>query len=168
MMRRRERPVELSDGSDEEDEINSPLDNERTLINDDEEEEIERINRRELSKRAWWFVSTAKPNHGVERALDSDMETYWQSDGSLPHFIVCNFHRFEMVDEVRIWLDPQNDESYSPIRLEISAGTSLSDMDVSKVCFMFANQCRSLECLNLVKLKAGHRSNYIQPMINQY
>src|SRR5438105_559469 len=37
--------------------------------------------------QAVWSLSSAKPNFGVQQLRDSNLDTYWQSDGLHPHFI---------------------------------------------------------------------------------
>ncbi len=40
-----------------------------------------------------WTVSSAKPGNGIAEIRDGSSDTYWQSDGHLPHYINIEFQR---------------------------------------------------------------------------
>lgn len=40
-----------------------------------------------------WTVSSAKPGNGIAELRDGSNDTYWQSDGQLPHYINIEFQR---------------------------------------------------------------------------
>lgn len=44
-------------------------------------------NVREVGAQAVWSLSSCKPGFGVEQLRDNSVETYWQSDGQLPHLV---------------------------------------------------------------------------------
>lgn len=44
-------------------------------------------NVREVGGQAVWSLSSCKPGFGVEQLRDNSVETYWQSDGQLPHLV---------------------------------------------------------------------------------
>ncbi|XP_058831134.1 anaphase-promoting complex subunit 10 isoform X2 [Topomyia yanbarensis] len=50
-------------------------------------------NVREVGSQAVWSLSSCKPGFGVEQLRDNSMETYWQSDGQLPHLVNIQFPR---------------------------------------------------------------------------
>lgn len=89
---------------------------------------------REIGSEATFTISSAKPGNGVEQLRDNNLESYWQSDGSFPHFINVQFLRRVAVSKVCIYLDYSADESYTPKKLCISSGTSIHDlMDIITV-----------------------------------
>ena len=54
---------------------------------------------------------------GVEQLRDDSMETYWQSDGQLPHLVNIQFRRKTTVNDVAIYTDFKLDESYTPSKV---------------------------------------------------
>lgn len=53
---------------------------------------------------------------------------YWQSDGGTPHLINIQFHRKVSLSEVCFYLDYQHDESYTPKKLSLRAGSTFHDL----------------------------------------
>lgn len=83
---------------------------------------------RELGHLAVWTVSSAKPGNGIAELRDNSTETYWQSDGHLPHYINIEFQRKVTISEVAILLDYNRDESYTPQRISVRAGNKHADL----------------------------------------
>ncbi|KEG14053.1 anaphase promoting complex subunit 10 [Trypanosoma grayi] len=77
---------------------------------------------------AVWTVSSAKHGNGVTCLLDDCHETFWQSDGVLPHVISIDFARLTSVATVALFLSSQQDESYTPRKIRVQAGTHSGDM----------------------------------------
>lgn len=71
-----------------------------------------------------WF----RPGFGVERLRDNIMDTYWQSDGQLPHLVNIQFHRKTNISQIYIYTDYKLDESYTPSRISIRAGSHFNDL----------------------------------------
>jgi anaphase-promoting complex subunit 10 len=102
--------------------------------------------KREIGDEAVWSLSTAKPGNGVEQIRDGtglpnkevtiltnsvyadNVDTYWQSDGGQPHLINIQFHKKMTILEVSFYLDYKLDESYTPKKLSIRAGTTFHDL----------------------------------------
>lgn len=65
---------------------------------------------------------------------------FWQSDGPQPHLL--NIHFFKMVEiaGVRIYLDFDLDESYTPTKIAFLAGTGYADLQ--EWCVMSFEQPR--------------------------
>lgn len=57
------------------------------------------------------------------------METYWQSDGQLPHLVNIQFHRKTTISQIYIYSDYKLDESYTPSRISIRCGTHFNDLN---------------------------------------
>lgn len=84
--------------------------------------------RRDISEKGIWTLSSAKLGFGVCQLLDDSLTTYWQSDGSQPHSVSIYFPRKLYVTEFCVYLDFKSDESYTPSKLSILIGNSLTDM----------------------------------------
>ena len=82
---------------------------------------------RDIGRMAMWSVSSAKPGNGVDKLLNDDNSTYWQSDGG-PLHVNVQFLKKMRVQEVAIYLDFKLDESYTPMDISIWVGTSYADL----------------------------------------
>lgn len=83
---------------------------------------------REVGSQAVWSLSTCKPGFGVENLRDNSLDSYWQSDGPQPHFINIQFKRRTVVSHLYIYTDFKQDESYTPFRVAIRAGSNFHDL----------------------------------------
>lgn len=70
---------------------------------------------------------------GVDQIRDDCMETYWQSDGQLPHLVNIQFRRKTIVRDICIYIDYRLDESYTPGRISVRAGTNFNDLQEVEV-----------------------------------
>lgn len=70
---------------------------------------------------------------GVDQLRDDCMETYWQSDGQLPHLVNIQFRRKTVVRDICIYVDYRLDESYTPGRISVRAGTNFNDLQEVEV-----------------------------------
>jgi anaphase-promoting complex subunit 10 len=73
-------------------------------------------------------ISTAKPGNGVEQLRDNNIETYWQSDGVVPHIINVQFNKKMPISKVCIYVDFSLDESYTPKKISLRYGMTLHDI----------------------------------------
>ena len=80
-----------------------------------------------------WSVSSAFPGFGVEQLRDLSTDTYWQSDGQLPHLVNIQFRRKTTVSHVRVFTDFKLDESYTPSRISVRCGTNFNDLQVRRI-----------------------------------
>jgi hypothetical protein len=48
-------------------------------------------NRREIGEYGIWSLSSSKQGNSVEQLRDDNINTFWQSDGIQPHFIIVQF-----------------------------------------------------------------------------
>ena len=105
---------------------------------------------RDIGSLAVWSLSGAKPGNGVDQLLDDDVcccavvfqtaiatgrvlwcvqpATYWQSDGTAPHLVNVQFHRKMSLQQVSLYVDFSADESYTPKKLCIRAGSTAADL----------------------------------------
>jgi len=84
----------------------------------------------EIGRLACWTVSSAKPGFGVELLRDGKASTFWQSDGTTPHTVTLFFRRLTTVTTVLLLLHGEEDDSYTPEVVSVSAGTTASDLQV--------------------------------------
>ena len=75
-----------------------------------------------------WSLSSAKAGSGVDQIRDGTSETYWQSDGGQPHYLLVHFSRRVCVSHVVLYLDYNLDESYTPKKVSIKMGMTLQDL----------------------------------------
>ena len=87
-------------------------------------------NTREVGGQATWSLSSCKPGFGVEQLRDDSHETYWQSDGQLPHLVNICFKRKTTVSAVAVYTDFRLDESYTPSKISVRCGTNFNDLQV--------------------------------------
>lgn len=110
-------------------------------------------NVREVGSQAIWSLSSCKPGwswnfvnigyvfsllecflgFGVEQLRDDRVDTYWQSDGQLPHLVNIQFQRKTTVSDIYIYTDYKLDESYTPSRISIRVGTHFNDLQEIEV-----------------------------------
>lgn len=83
---------------------------------------------REIGNQAVWSLSSCKPGFGVERLRDNIIDTYWQSDGQLPHLVNVQFHRKTRITAVYLYADYKLDESYTPSRISLRTGSNFNDL----------------------------------------
>ncbi|KAJ5351740.1 hypothetical protein N7452_000714 [Penicillium brevicompactum] len=85
-------------------------------------------NLREISSLASWTVSTSKPGCGVAALRNPSPSQYWQSDGPQPHTLTLHFFKLVAVVRVRVYLDFELDESYTPTKMIFAAGMGGNDL----------------------------------------
>ncbi|XP_018331827.1 anaphase-promoting complex subunit 10-like [Agrilus planipennis] len=88
---------------------------------------------REVGNQAIWSLSSCKPGFGVEQLRDDRNDTYWQSDGQLPHLVNIQFQRKTTISDIYIYTDYKLDESYTPSRISIRVGTHFNDLQEVEV-----------------------------------
>eukprot|EP00126_Sphaerothecum_destruens_P008799 Sdes_comp20344_c0_seq2m14105 len=115
------------------------------IIKEEEAELISAKNseKREIGQNAVWSLSTWKQGFGVEQLRDSNIDTYWQSDGPQPHLINIHFHKRTTVKEICVYTDYKQDESYTPSKLSVRIGANFHDLQVRRnLCsYVFVMQC---------------------------
>ena len=85
-------------------------------------------NLREISSLASWTVSTSKPGCGVAALRHPSPSQYWQSDGPQPHTLTLHFFKLVAVVRIRVYLDFELDESYTPTKMVFLAGMGGNDL----------------------------------------
>jgi anaphase-promoting complex subunit 10 len=85
-------------------------------------------NRREVGEYGMWSLSSAKSGNGVEQLRDENVNTFWQSDGGQPHYIIIQFLKKFRINEVWIYLDYKTDESYTPSKISLKVENAFGEM----------------------------------------
>ena len=83
---------------------------------------------RDISHQAVWTLSSCKSGFGVENLIDSCLDTFWQSDGPQPHLVNMQFKQKTKIKDICIYADYKADESYTPSKIIIKAGTHVNDL----------------------------------------
>lgn len=89
-----------------------------------------KMNRLASASQAYQPVTifTVHTGFGVEQLRDNCMDTYWQSDGQLPHLVNIQFQRKIAISHICMYTDYKLDESYTPSRISLRAGTHFNDL----------------------------------------
>lgn len=88
--------------------------------------ESDRI-KREIGDFGIWTLSSAKAGNGVDQLRDDNINSFWQSDGSQPHFLKIEFLKKFRINEIWIYLDYKTDESYTPNKLSLQIENSFHE-----------------------------------------
>lgn len=111
-------------------------------------EDLDSLQLLDLSPLASWKLSSYKQGHGLDQLRDDNPNTYWQSDGSndgtpdpgmngdsphhKPHSITLQFSKKVSLERISLFCNYHVDESYTPLRIRIMAGSS--SWDLTEVC----------------------------------
>ncbi|RMD43177.1 hypothetical protein DV735_g1961, partial [Chaetothyriales sp. CBS 134920] len=88
----------------------------------DELRELEGL--RDISSLATWTLSSAKPGCALPQLRHPSPNFFWQSDGPQPHILTLHFFKLVAIVKMRIYLDFELDESYTPTKIRFYAGMS--------------------------------------------
>jgi len=105
---------------------------------------------------ATWTVSSHKLGFDVNCLRDEDPETFWQSDGPQPHHITLQFAKKVPVQKLAIMLNFPADDSYTPVKLLIKAGTGLYDLQEVKTVTMDKPNGWIIFDVGTERMKDGH------------
>lgn len=114
-------------------------------------EELENLQLLDLSPLANWKLSSYKQGCGLSQLLEDSPDSLWQSDGSNgtnnvnastggmnnnqlanPHSVTIQFAKKISLERISIFTNFTLDESYTPSKIRIMAGSS--GWDLSEVC----------------------------------
>lgn len=82
----------------------------------------------DIGNLAAWEVSSAKQGCDIEQIRDDSALTFWQSDGQQPHYLVIRFTKCVNIERISMFLNYSVDESYTPDKLSVLAGTGEHDL----------------------------------------
>ncbi|KAH7081102.1 galactose-binding domain-like protein, partial [Paraphoma chrysanthemicola] len=83
---------------------------------------------REISTLASWTVSSSKPGCSIPQLRHPSTDLFWQSDGPQPHYLNIHFFKLVRIVGLRLYLDFEHDESYTPTRIIFLAGSGMNDL----------------------------------------
>lgn len=83
---------------------------------------------REISTLASWTVSSSKPGCSIPQLRHPSTSLFWQSDGPQPHYLNIHFFKLVRIVGLRLFLDFEADESYTPTRIIFLAGSGQNDL----------------------------------------
>ena len=93
--------------------------------------------KKELGGFGVWTLNSAKQGNGIVQLRDNSAETFWQSDGPIPHLVDLHFPKKTRVSEIALYLDYKTDESYTPEVISIKGGLHLNAMqEITRVSLL--------------------------------
>lgn len=104
------------------------IDDAEPLLEDDLASILPPPGLKEISSLASWTVSSSKPGCGVSALRSSDMTQFWQSDGPQPHYLTIHFFKLVSIVHMRLFLNFDHDESYTPTKIQFWAGMGTHDL----------------------------------------
>jgi anaphase-promoting complex subunit 10 len=104
-----------------------------THIQDEDEfmagiREMDRCGLTDIGSLASWRLSSFKTGCGVEALREDNPDLFWQSEGAQPHHVDLQFSKRVSVQRVSIYTSFGLDESYTPSKISLLAGTGLHDL----------------------------------------
>ena len=79
---------------------------------------------RDISSLATWTLSSSKPGCALQQLRHPSPTHFWQSDGPQPHTLTLHFFKLVAIVKIRMYLDFELDESYTPTKMRFFAGMS--------------------------------------------
>jgi anaphase-promoting complex subunit 10 len=79
---------------------------------------------RDISSLATWTLSSSKPGCALAQLRHPSPMHFWQSDGPQPHTLTLHFFKLVAIVKMRIYLDYELDESYTPTKIKFFGGMS--------------------------------------------
>jgi hypothetical protein len=79
---------------------------------------------RDISSLATWTLSSSKPGCALAQLRHPSPTHFWQSDGPQPHTLTLHFFKLVAIVKMRIYLDYELDESYTPTKIKFYGGMS--------------------------------------------
>jgi hypothetical protein len=80
----------------------------------------------DLSAKAALTVSSAA--HLAAKLLDGSLDTYWESQGSRPHWIQFDFPKSVTVQRVLLYMDNAKDDSFTPEKITVMVGSMPNEL----------------------------------------
>ncbi|VUG20307.1 DEBR0S7_00936g1_1 [Brettanomyces bruxellensis] len=90
--------------------------------------ELEGIGLVDIGNLATWTASSFKPGFGTKEMREDSPLSYWQSDGQQPHFITIHFSKKVSIERICMYLNYEEDESYTPSKILILSGSGDHDL----------------------------------------
>ena len=103
-----------------------PVDDDSLLesVPHDPDDTRQLIGLRDISSLATWTLSSSKPGCALAQLRHPSPSHFWQSDGPQPHTLTLHFFKLVAIVKMRVYLDFDLDESYTPTKMRFFAGMS--------------------------------------------
>ena len=89
-----------------------------------------------------------------------DLAHFWQSDGPQPHLLSIHFFKLVSIVSIRVFLDFDNDESYTPTKIQFLAGMSVHDIqEFAEMSFESPNGWHEVDFSNVGRIEADNDSD---------
>lgn len=82
----------------------------------------------DIGNAAHWSVTSYKQGYDVGNLRDDSADTFWQSDGQLPHSVCIRFTKRVAIERISLFLNYMTDESYTPSSILVFAGSGDHDL----------------------------------------
>lgn len=89
---------------------------------------MEQIGLVDIGALGAWSVSSFKAGSGIKELREDNPETFWQSDGTQPHYLDIHFSKKVSISRISIFTDFSRDESYTPSKITFLAGNGFHDL----------------------------------------
>ncbi|EZG46755.1 anaphase-promoting complex subunit 10 [Gregarina niphandrodes] len=76
----------------------------------------------DITHQAIWEVSTAKTGTSVKNLIDTRLDTFWQSNSGVPHFITGYFNYRRNICAVELYVHYGIDDTYTPKIVVVRVG----------------------------------------------
>jgi anaphase-promoting complex subunit 10 len=104
-----------------------PVDHDELIYNKGLQD-LENYGLTDIGNLASWEISSFKSGYDLQQLRDESSSTYWQSDGQQPHNLIIRFTKCVSIKLISIFLNFAVDESYTPDKIAIFAGTGEHDL----------------------------------------
>lgn len=94
----------------------------------------------DVTSDAVWLCSSCKSGHEISNLLDPMPDSYWQSDGPLPHTITVSFSDIKHLKYFYLYTDAAADDSYTPMELSIRMNLTGSSNDFMEILLVEMEQ----------------------------
>lgn len=82
----------------------------------------------ELSSIAKYEASSTRKGYGIMNICNCSENSYWQSNGTLPHVIDISFPQIVLISKISMFVDYNKDDSYTPSSAILLLGFDTSDL----------------------------------------
>jgi len=90
--------------------------------------QLEDVGLVDIGNLATWTASSFKPGFGTKEMREDSPLSFWQSDGQQPHFITIHFSKKVSIERICMYLNYEEDESYTPSKILILSGSGDHDL----------------------------------------
>lgn len=82
----------------------------------------------DIAPQSYFSASSQKPGLGPSNLIDGSPDTFWQTDGALPHILRVKFSKRVELCQISFFLAHPLDESFTPEEIVLYVGTGEHDL----------------------------------------